>query len=191
MEKVAKSWEPAVFSPEQPVVTELTLKPSLTILGKITSQFLQKQESEEKQEVEDLSPWLSLWQPYNPWHGHHLPQPLPGLGDPIDVYIDSVRLLPEHVLLAKVLVAACSFPPLPHQGDHPSSRALLSPGLRSSACPRQSGPQSDLSLEAAAQGRPAEGDLMFACSGDLSVCTTVVQVSCRYLGWSERLLLSA
>ena len=31
-----------------------------------------------------------------------LSKPFPGPDSPIDVYVDSVRLLPEHVLLAKV-----------------------------------------------------------------------------------------
>ena len=35
-------------------------------------------------------------------HFHQLSKPLPGPDSPIDVYVDSVRLLPEHVLLAKV-----------------------------------------------------------------------------------------
>ena len=43
-----------------------------------------------------------LPQEYNPWHSGQLPTSLPGPGDPIDVYIDSVRLLPHHILLAKV-----------------------------------------------------------------------------------------
>lgn len=85
------------------MVSKLTLKPSLKTLGKITSKLLHRQKSVEEQEVEDPSPWLCLWQSYNPWHGHQLPLPLPSLGDPIDLYVDSVRLLPEHVLLAKVV----------------------------------------------------------------------------------------
>ena len=31
-----------------------------------------------------------------------LSKPFPGPDSPIDVYVDSVRLLPEHILLAKV-----------------------------------------------------------------------------------------
>ena len=32
-----------------------------------------------------------------------LSKPFPGPDSPIDVYVDSVRLLPEHILLAKVV----------------------------------------------------------------------------------------
>ena len=84
------------------IVDQLNLNHHLGDIGKISSRFQDREDSSESEESVDESPWLSLWLPYNPCYNTQLASPPPGPGDPLDLYIDSIHLLPQHILLAKV-----------------------------------------------------------------------------------------
>jgi hypothetical protein len=114
MAELAAPWQPATFTERQTIVGQLTLRPSFKTIGKITAQFLRRasiSSVESDDGDDDPTPWMALWQAYNPWHGRQLLQPLPGPADPVDIYVDSVRLLPEHVLLARVTCEVTGQPP--------------------------------------------------------------------------------
>ena len=93
----------SLASSEDPaIVDQLNLNHHLGDIGKISSRFQDHEDSSESEESVDESPWLSLWLPYNPWYNSQLASPPLGPGDPLDLYIDSIHLLPQHILLAKV-----------------------------------------------------------------------------------------
>lgn len=106
----------------------LSLDHRIKKIGSISAQF-QRQEvsSSESEEEEDLSPWLSLWLPYNSWHSTQVEGP--GPGQPLHLYIDAVHLLPQHILLAKVQPAPpclLHYPPGSLPGGRPAPGGLAS-----------------------------------------------------------------